>query len=134
MPSSETGSPPILCVGESGVTSSGCSRLDRPQLVEQRVVLVVPDLGIVKDVVAVVVVFERAPELRSPALSASTVASFRPRAHGCSSLAAGAISRSRSYRRSAARPVAIGEVEVDRGDRDLALSHRGEVGPVSSSS
>ena len=61
--SRETGSPPTRCVGESGVTSSGWSRLDRAQLVEQRVVGVVADLGVVEDVVAVVVVRQLLLEL-----------------------------------------------------------------------
>ena len=40
--------------------------LDRPQLVEQRVVDVVADLGVVEDVVAVVVVGELSLELVRP--------------------------------------------------------------------
>jgi hypothetical protein len=43
-------------------------RLDRPQLVEQRVVDVVPDLGIVEDVVTVAVVLQLTTQLGRPVL------------------------------------------------------------------
>ena len=57
------GGAPTRWVGESGVTSSGCSVLERLELVEERVVGAVVDLGIVEDVVAVVVVLDQPPEL-----------------------------------------------------------------------
>ena len=44
----------------------GVIGLDRTQLVEQRVVLVVADLGVVEDVVAAVVVLEQAAQLSDP--------------------------------------------------------------------
>ena len=61
--------------------------LDAAQLVEQRVVDVVPDIRIVEDVVAVVVVLELAPELGGALL----------RAHSPTSRAAGSSRRARSY-------------------------------------
>ena len=61
--------------------------LDRPQLVEQRVIDVVADLGVVEDVVAVVVVGELSLELVRP---------LRDLGHHSSSSAAGASSRARS--------------------------------------
>ena len=93
--SSLTGSPPIRCVGESGVTQLGMLGLDRPQLVEQRVVLVVADLGIVEDVVAVAVVVELAAQLGG-ARPASSAWRLARRSRLGTSLAAGAISRARS--------------------------------------
>src|SRR5438105_262565 len=65
--------------------------LDRAQLVEQRVVLVVADLGVVEDVVAVAVVMQLLAQLRG--------AFLRGRAHS-TSRAAGASSRPRSWRSS----------------------------------
>ena len=59
-----TGRPPTRWVGESGVTSSGMLRLERLELVQQRVELVVGDLGIVVDVVALFVMPDRVAELR----------------------------------------------------------------------
>ena len=50
---------PTRWVGESGVTQLRVLASMRAQLVEQRVVLVVADLGVVEDVVAVVVVIQR---------------------------------------------------------------------------
>ena len=61
--------------------------LDRPQLVEQRVIDVVADLGVVEDVVAVVVVRELPLELVRPLRDLGTQSSFS---------AAGASSRARS--------------------------------------
>ena len=61
-----TGSPPTRWVGESGLRSSGCSASSALQLVEQRVVGVVADLGIVEDVVAMVVAGDLAAELLRP--------------------------------------------------------------------
>ena len=58
-----TGSPPTRCVGESGVRSSGMLALERAQLVEQAVVLVVADLRVVEHVVAVRVVLELLAQL-----------------------------------------------------------------------
>ncbi len=93
--SSETGSPPIRCVGESGVTSSGWSASIAAKLVEQRVVLVVADLGIVEDVVPVAVIVELPAQLGG-ALSGLPRGGLR-RGHGSvTSLAAGAISCARS--------------------------------------
>ena len=123
--SDETGSPPTRCVGESGVTSSGCVGLDRAQLVEQRVVVVVADLGVVEDVVAVAVVVQlaRAAPRRAAAASVAAGALTRP------PLRAGASSRARSCASSASMPVDVGEVEVQRRDRDAAGGDRGEVRP-----
>ena len=61
--SAPIGSPPTRCVGESGVTQLGMLGLDRAELVEQRVVLVVADLGVVENVVAVAVMLEQLPQL-----------------------------------------------------------------------
>ena len=82
----ETGSPPTRWVGESGVTQLGVLALDRAQLVEQRVVGVVADLGVVEDVVAVAVVRELLAQLGG-ALRAALIPTSR---------AAGASSRARS--------------------------------------
>ena len=57
------GSPPTRCVGESGRAQLGVLGLQRAQLVEQRVVLVVADLRVVEDVVAVVVEVELLAQL-----------------------------------------------------------------------
>ena len=64
----------------------GVRGLEVAQLVEQSVVLIVGDLGIVEDVVAIVVVLEELAELGRA----------RGRRHPSTSLAAGAISRARS--------------------------------------
>jgi hypothetical protein len=61
--SRETGVAPTRCVGESGVDQLGVLGLEAAQLVEQRVVLVVADLGVVEDVVALVVVGELLAQL-----------------------------------------------------------------------
>ena len=61
--------------------------LDRPQLVEQRVVGVVADLGVVEDVVAVPVMGELLAQRGGP---------LRGVRHQVSSSAAGASSRARS--------------------------------------
>jgi hypothetical protein len=74
----------------------GC--LDRAQLVEQRVVLVVADLRIVEDVVAVAVVVQLVAQLRGARLRVG-------RGHS-TSLAAGASRRPRSWRSSASMPAA----------------------------
>ena len=55
--------PPTRCVGESGVTRSGCSRLERLELLHQRVELGVRDLGVVEDVVALFVMADAGPEV-----------------------------------------------------------------------
>jgi hypothetical protein len=72
--------------GRVGREQLGVLGLDRAQLVEQRVVLVVGDLGVVEDVVAVAVVAQLVAQLRGTLL------------HGAhlTSLAAGASSRARS--------------------------------------
>src|ERR1700761_646783 len=75
--------------------------LDRAQLVEQRVVLVVADLWIVEDVVAARVMLEQLAHL-------ARASAHRRGAHGASragrSVIGGASSSSRSKRRSASRP------------------------------
>ena len=88
--------------------------LDRAQLVQQRVVGVVADLGVVEDVVAVAVVGELLAQLG------------RPRSAGRhrSGPAAG-----RGRTPAALHAVLGGEVEVQRRDRDPAGGDRGEVGP-----
>src|SRR5437763_17144086 len=70
--------------------------LDSPQLVEQRVVLIVSDLGVVEHVVAVVVVLQCPAELPDPLVGTVATVPVGRRAHDCTSLAAGATSRSRS--------------------------------------
>jgi hypothetical protein len=77
--------------GRVGRDELGMVGLDGAQLVEERVVLVVADLGIVEDVVAVAVVVELAAQLRG-ALSRA-----RAGAQGSvTSSAAGVTSRARS--------------------------------------
>ena len=63
-----TGAPPTRCVGESGVDELGVGGLDRDELAVERVVLLVADLGVVLDVVALRVVGElpRAARRRGP--------------------------------------------------------------------
>ena len=68
--------------------------LQPPQLVHEGVVLVVTDLRIVQDVVAVVVVFEQPPQLICAL--ARVFARRGRRAHGSTSRAAGSIRRPRS--------------------------------------
>ena len=58
-----TGSAPTRWVGESGVAQLGVLGLQHAQLREQRVVLRVPDDGVVQHVVAVRVLGERAAQL-----------------------------------------------------------------------
>ena len=74
----------------------GMLRLQRPQLVEQGVVGIVADLGIVEDVVAVVVVGDPAAQLLRPLARA-------PAAHPAPVIAASSIA-SRSQSRSRPRP------------------------------
>ena len=87
-------SPPTRWVGESGVTQLRVLGLDPAQLVEQRVVRVVADLGVVEDVVAVAVVLQLPAQLGGP---------LRRRAHS-SSEAAGSSIRARSYACSVSMP------------------------------
>jgi hypothetical protein len=71
-------------------------RLDGAQLIQQRVVRVVTDLGIVEDVVAVTMVFEQLAKLRR-AFGGIRRASRPGWAQGSdTSSAAGAINRARS--------------------------------------
>ena len=98
--------------------------LDRPQLVEQRVVDVVADLGIVEHVVAVAVVLELA---RSSAARAASGALAARDLLG--DLLGGGRDQPRQVVASErVEPVAVGEVEVDRGDGDLAGGDRRQVG------
>ena len=114
-----TGSPPTRWVGESGVASSGWRLLDRPQLVQQPVVLVVADLGVVEHVVAHGVMLELLAQLSARARTSAGARRPLPRSrrragagyapclgsgtHGAASCATGASSSSRSKRRSASR-------------------------------
>ena len=59
----DAGRPPGRCVGESGVTSSGCCRFERAQLAHQRVELRVGDLGRVEHEVLLVVVLDQLAQL-----------------------------------------------------------------------
>ena len=95
------------------MTSSGCSRLDRAQLVEQRVVDVVADLGVVEDVVAVVVVRELLLELvarsalRSFALRARRARAGAPGRRPAASRCPARSVRSKCSGVTAMRPAAI---------------------------
>ena len=82
--SRETGSPPTRCVGESGRDELGVLGLDPAQLVEQRVVGVVADLGVVEDVVAVPVVGELRAQLGGAVAPAPCVTRSTSSAAGCS--------------------------------------------------
>ena len=117
----ETGSPPTRWVGESGVTQLGVVALDRAQLVEQRVVGVVADLGVVEDVVAVAVVGE---------LLAQLGGALGSHAHSASSSAAGSSSAREVVGAQGLEPVRGGEVEVQRRHRDAAGGDGGEVGAL----
>ncbi len=77
--------------------------LDRPQLVEQPVVGVVADLGVVEDVVAVGVMLELRAQLLRPGSDLCVAEGWVGGAHGCASWATGASISSRSKRRSASR-------------------------------
>ena len=55
----DAGRPPGRCVGESGVTSSGCCALELAQLAHERVELGVAELGIVVDEVPLGVVLDQ---------------------------------------------------------------------------
>ena len=57
------GAAPTRWVGESGVSSSGCSRLERLEPAHQGVVLGVGKLGIVEDVVEMVVTVDLLAQL-----------------------------------------------------------------------
>ena len=57
------GLPPTRCVGESGVISSGCSRLELLQLVHQLVEFGVADFRIVEHVIAVLVMANLVSEI-----------------------------------------------------------------------
>jgi hypothetical protein len=70
--------------------------LERTELVEQRVVPVVPDLGIIQDVVAVAVVLDRAPELGGAPGRVPRLLGDDGAYGSITSLAAGLTSRSRS--------------------------------------
>ena len=91
--------------------------LERAQLVEQRVVGVVADLRVVEDVVAVAVVGELLAQLRG-ARSAGRHSTSRRRPSR----------RARSYARRRLDARLVGEVEVQRRDRDAAGGDRREVG------
>ena len=69
----------------------GVLGLQRAQLVEQRVVFVVADLGVVEDVVAVVVVLELLAQLGGPLLAAA--GALTPGLSSSTSCAAGSSSR-----------------------------------------
>ena len=58
----ETGVPPTRCVGESGVTRSGCAVLQRDQLAHERVVFGIADFRAVLDVVQARVLRDFLPE------------------------------------------------------------------------
>ena len=96
--------------GRVGGAQLGVLGLDRPQLVEQRVVLVVADLGIVEDVVAAVVVLEPAAQLGRPRSGSARVLCSRSLAlivNGGAAHAAGALAASISSKpqpRSRSRP------------------------------
>ena len=94
--------------------------LDVAQLVEQRVVLVVADQRVVEDVVPVVVPRQLAPQLRRPLLVGRGAHTEE-----------GATRRQHPLQRPGAQAVelaVVGEVEVDRRDRDPALRDRHQVG------
>ena len=117
----ETGSPPTRWVGESGRQQLRVLALERAQLVEQRVVGVVGDLGVVEDVVPVAVVGELLAQLRG--------ARRGWRRASLGDLLGGR----REQRREVVgaqglQAVRGGEVEVQRRDRDAAGRDRGEVG------
>ena len=86
-------------------------RLDRAQLVEQRVVLVVADLGVVEDVVAVAVVMQLLAQLRGAFPGAPGSLHF-PRGRREQPAEVVALQRVHARR--------VGEVEVQRRDGDPA--------------
>ena len=117
---SETGSPPTRWVGESGVTQLRVLRLDRPQLVEQLVVLGVA----------------RSPGRRGRSTGGEWYSSSSPQLGG---RAAARIARLTVRRAGSEQPLqvvrdkrldagVVGEVEVQRRDRDLPGRDRRDVG------
>ena len=111
------GRPPTRWVGESGVISAGILGLERAQLVQQRVVLVVADRRVVVLVVGLVVAGDLGAEL-GRALCARRGRSPRPRR----------VDRRRELVEvPAGEPLdalTVGEVEVDRRQRDAAGARR----------
>ena len=96
--------------------------LDRPQLVEQRVVVVVADLRVVEHVVAVAVVLELPPQLGGAlrVVLRNRLASPLGRRPAQQPLQVAARERLDAG--------VVGEVEVHRRDRDPPGRDRGEVG------
>ena len=103
--------------------------LDPSQLVEERVVFVVADLGVVEDVVAVVVVGDLAPQLRGALCRI-------PRAH-FGGVATDGLRRDTGEHLSEdplqipvaqpRQPGTVGQVEVNGRDRDALARDGGEV-------
>ena len=98
-------------------------RLDRLQLVEQRVVLVVADLRVIEHVVPVRVVVEQLAQLGARARR-------RAGESRCSWLLSTGSSSSRSRSRLGQRlhAVVVGQVEVQRRERHTPRRDRGDVG------
>ena len=127
------GAAPTRCVGESGVTSSGCASSSACELVVERVVGGVGDLRVVEDVVAVGVVLDQPPELLDPRPTASDKRRGAPR--GCWTRASGSSARSRSSgwippqpTATANAPAAFAGPDVERrvADVDRLLRRRAE--------
>ena len=119
--SAPTGSSPMRCVGESGRDELGVLGLERAQLVEQRVVLVVADLRVVERVVAVAVVGQLAAQWPPRA--------WPPWPERSPQLARGRREQPREVvRGERVDALDVGQVEVDRRDRDAPLGDGREVG------
>ena len=96
--------------------------LERTELVQQPVVLVVADRRVVVVVVGVIVAGDLRAQLADALLRA------RRCRHQLASGSTPAASASRSHDAEPLELAVVGEVEVDRGDRDPAAGDRGEIG------
>ena len=131
--SSDTGSAADPLGGRVGGDQLGVLGLERAQLVEQRVVLVVADLGVVERVVAVVVVVDLLAQLGGALLGGTVRAAWL--SSRSSSLGGGLDQAREVVALERRQPLAVGEVEVDRRDRDPSLrSTAARSVPVSSRS
>ena len=126
--SGRPGRPPTRWVGESGVTQLRVGLLELAQLAQQRVVDVVADDRVVEHVVAVVVLGDLVAQLGRALRRVPCSRGAHAAEPGPPRPPRRARRRGRSARAKPVEPAAVGEVEVDRGDRDAAARDRREVG------
>ena len=114
--------PLTRCVGESGVISSRVGLLERPQLAHQVVVFVVAEGRVVELVVAVIGLGDQPPELGGALLRPGRSSARTRPSVGAELLEVPA--------REPLHLAVVGEVEVDRRDRDPAAGDGVEVGAL----